>query len=81
MEKRLSVVLIIIGMAFITLFLIQEAEIKELKNKIAKQELEKEEKQNVINSYAQGYIKQCECDCGWYEDFYYEHSAEIGAFE
>ena len=22
-----------------------------------------------------------DCDCGWYEDFYYEHSAEVGAYE
>ena len=21
------------------------------------------------------------CDCGWYEDFYYEHSEEVGAYE
>ena len=21
------------------------------------------------------------CDCGWYEDFYYEHSEEGGAYE
>lgn len=22
-----------------------------------------------------------DCDCGWYEDFYYEHSEEVGAYE
>lgn len=22
-----------------------------------------------------------DCDCGWYEDFYYEHSEEAGAYE
>lgn len=22
-----------------------------------------------------------ECDCGWYEDFYYEHADEVGAYE
>ena len=63
------------------MFSIEEKQIKELKNTIARQELEMEEKQNMINTYAQGYIEQCECNCAWYEDFYYEHSAELGAFE
>lgn len=22
-----------------------------------------------------------DCDCGWYEDFYYEHSEEVGVYE
>ena len=22
-----------------------------------------------------------QCDCSWYEDFYYEHSSEVGAYE
>ena len=22
-----------------------------------------------------------DCDCGWYEDFYYEHAGEVGAYE
>lgn len=22
-----------------------------------------------------------DCDCSWYEDFYYEHSEEVGAYE
>lgn len=21
------------------------------------------------------------CDCGWYEDFYYNHAEEVGAYE
>ena len=81
MKKRLSIALVILGILFITMFLIEETKLKKLRNTIAKQELEMEEKQNVINSYTQGYIEQCECDCGWYEDFYYEHSAEVGAYE
>jgi hypothetical protein len=72
---------VILGILFITMFLIEETELKKLRNTIARQELEMEEKQNVINSYAQGYIKQCKCDCAWYEDFYYEHSEEVGAYE
>ena len=81
MEKRLSISLVILGILFITMFFIEEKQIKKLKNKIAIQDLEMKEKQNVINSYAQGYIEQCKCDYSWYEDFYYEHSAEVGAYE
>lgn len=22
-----------------------------------------------------------QCHCGWYQDFYYEHAAEVGAYE
>lgn len=22
-----------------------------------------------------------DCDCGWYEDFYYDHAGEVGAYE
>ena len=22
-----------------------------------------------------------DCDCSWYEDFYYEHAGEVGAYE
>ena len=25
--------------------------------------------------------RESECHCGWYQDFYYEHADEIGAFE
>lgn len=25
--------------------------------------------------------KEAECHCGWYEDFYYEHAEEFGAYE
>ena len=81
MEKRLSMALLIMAILFITMFLIQEMQIEELKSKTAKQELEMEEKQNMINSYAEKHLKECECNCGWYEQFYYEHSAELGAFE
>ena len=81
MEKRLSIALLIMAILFITLFFIQESQIEELRSKIAKQKLEMKEKQNMINSYADKYLKECECNCGWYEQFYYEHSAELGAFE
>ena len=25
--------------------------------------------------------RESECHCGWYQDFYYEHAEEVGAFE
>lgn len=25
--------------------------------------------------------RESECHCGWYQDFYYEHAAEVGAYE
>lgn len=25
--------------------------------------------------------RENECHCGWYQDFYYEHAEEIGAYE
>lgn len=25
--------------------------------------------------------KEDRCNCGWYQDFYYEHAAEVGAYE
>lgn len=25
--------------------------------------------------------KDAECNCGWYEDFYYDHAEEFGAYE
>lgn len=81
MEKRLSIALVILGILFVTMFFIEEAKIKEMRNINSKLELELKEKQNMINSYAEKHLKECECNCGWYEQFYYEHSAELGAFE
>lgn len=81
MEKRLSIALLIMAILFITLFFIQDTQVEQLKNKIYKQELEMEEKQNMINSYAEKHLRECKCDCGFYEDFYYQYSSEVGAYE
>lgn len=81
MEKRLSMALLIMTILFITMFFIQESQIEELRSKIAKQKLELKEKQNMINSYAEKHLKECECNCGWYEDFYYQYADEVGAYE
>lgn len=43
-----------------------------------------EEQQGLINSYVEFVKQKCpdkECDCSWYEDFYYEHAEEMGAYE
>lgn len=83
MEKRLSVVLIIIGMAFITLFLIQENEVKNLKNKLSVQKEQLKYKDELIESQVKTLIEDSNnnCYCGFFEDFYYEYADDVGAFE
>ena len=83
MEKRLLVVIAIMGIAFTILFLTEEAQIKELKSTIAKKDLEMKEKQNMINSYADKYLKECECECAcdWLQSFYDEWHESAGAYE
>ena len=81
MERRLLIAMVIMATIYITMFFIQENQIEELRNTIAKQELQLKEKQNMINSYADKYLKQCECNCGFYEDFYYEFADDVGAYE
>lgn len=44
------------------------------KNDIAKLQKENKELMTRLNNVYG-------CDCGWYEDFYYEHSEEVGAYE
>lgn len=40
------------------------------------------EQQNLISSYVKKLKQKCEeCDCSWYEDFYYEWAEKVGAFE
>ena len=34
---------------------------------------------NAIDSLLEN--NKTQCDCGWYEDFYYEHAEEVGAYE
>lgn len=35
---------------------------------------------NAIDSLLENKV-ECECDCGWYEDFYYENAEGCGAYE
>ena len=60
----------------------------EIENKKLNHELIIKRKDNEMMGYAienlQAQVdgkKAVECDCGWYEDFYYEHAEEMGAME
>ena len=60
----------------------------EIENKKLNHELITKRKDNEMMGYAienlQAQVdgkKAVECDCGWYEDFYYEHAEEMGANE
>lgn len=67
----LLISIIILGYAITGCLIIDS---NKYKNDIA--ELKKENKElmaRLNNAY--------DCDCGWYEDFYYEHSEEVGAYE
>ena len=44
------------------------------KNDIAKLQKENKELMTRLNN-------AYDCDCGWYEDFYYQYSEEVGAYE
>jgi hypothetical protein len=83
MEKRLSIALVILGMLFLTMFLIQESENKKLKNKISEQTKDLIYKDEVIEAQAKMIIQNeyNNCYCGWYEDFYYQYADEVGAYE
>ena len=60
----------------------------EIENKKLNYELITKRKDNEMMGYAIENLqtqvdgkKAVECDCGWYEDFYYEHAEEMGANE
>ena len=60
----------------------------EIENKKLNHELITKRKDNEMMGYAienlQAQVdgkKAVECDCAWYEDFYYEHMEEMGAME
>lgn len=83
MEKRLKISLMIVGIVFLIMFFIEETKIGKLENKILKQEKDLIYKDEVIDSQAKMLIQNeyNNCYCGWYEDFYYQYSDEVGAFE
>lgn len=60
----------------------------EIENKKLNHELITKRKDNEMMGYAienlQSQVdgkKAVECDCAWYEDFYYEHAEEMGAMK
>lgn len=77
------VALAFVGILSLVMFFIQEDEIKKLNNKISEQERDLEYKEEVILSQGQLLIENeyNNCYCGWYEDFYYQYSSEVGAYE
>lgn len=54
-----------------------EDELSNLKLENKKLEHKVQSLNYTIETISSGY----ECDCGWYQDFYYEHAEEVGAYE
>lgn len=79
--KRVVMLVVILAVFFTMLILVQTNQIEELRHVISRQELEMKEKQNVINSYARGYIEQCECNCSLYEEFYFKYFDKVDVYE
>ena len=81
----LLISIIILGFAIIGCFIIAS---NKYENDIAK--LQKENKElkytnkeliNSIEVLNTELNNAYDCDCGWYEDFYYEHAEEVGTYE
>lgn len=83
MEKRLSISLVILGILFIIMFLTQENELKDLKNKLREQKEQLKYKDELIESQVKTLIEDSNnnCYCGFFEDFYYEYANDVGAYE
>ena len=51
-------------------------------NKVQKHEINRLKKDNEEKNLAiESLLDGIQCDCGWYEDFYYDHMDEVGAYE
>lgn len=50
-------------------------------NDIAKLQKENKELMTSVESLYTQLNNAYDCDCGFFEDFYYEHSEEVGAYE
>ena len=86
LKDRLVVLLFIILMlGSLTIFMLivssnkYEDEITKLKLENKKLEYNNHELKNSVEILLND--KEAECHCGWYEDFYYEHAEEFGAYE
>lgn len=69
----------ILTLALITCVYI--ADLNTYQQKIEEQEKTIERQKKTIEYQAGALMNKNECSCGWYEDFYYEHAEEVGAFE
>lgn len=82
-NNKISIMAIagIIGITIVGLVAFME--ISDLENKVKKQDRTIKEQKEVIESQAKMIIEEsyADCDCGWYEDFYYQYAEEVGALE
>lgn len=81
-ERLFSAIIVLLLLLYVIFMLIivsnkYEDEITSLKDANKKLNKQVTEKNLVIESLLDG----VECDCGFYEDFYYDHANELGAFE
>ena len=86
LKDRLVVLLFIIlilGSMMIFMLIVSsnkyEDEITKLKLENKKLEYNNHELKNSVEILQSQ--NESECHCGWYEDFYYDHAEEFGAFE
>ena len=56
-----------------------EDQINDLKLENKKLEYNNKELKNSVEILQNE--RESECHCGWYQDFYYEHAEEVGAYE
>lgn len=73
---------------FIVLAVLYIVSLIEMSNKyddeLAKLKIENKKLQHQNTEYklaVESLLDGVECNCGWYEDFYYEHAEELGAYE
>lgn len=86
LKERLVVllfVILILGSMMIFMLIVSsnkyEDEITKLKLENKKLEYNNHELKNSVEILQSQ--NESECHCGWYEDFYYEYSNEVGAYE
>lgn len=76
-------VILILGSMMIFMLIVSsnkyEDELSKLKLENKKLEYNNKELTNSVEILLND--KEAECHCGWYEDFYYDHAEEFGAFE
>lgn len=77
------VVMIILAFTIISCLIISsnkyEDELAEVRLENKKLEYNNKELMNSVEILLND--KEAQCHCGWYEDFYYEHAEEVGAYE